>query len=138
VIAGREPPVPPRLTELEPPLARMLVGDVSLLPGPPPPPLEVEPVDDGYVTAGGGSIVTAPGHTPGCIALLVADVLFTGDSSASSKEPRSLVRSISTGLGAIASVRKQARLDYDTACVGHGQPLIGGASRKVLAMMSSC
>ena len=30
----------------------------------------------------------------------------------------------------VAAVRKQARLDYDTACVDHGQPLIGGAGRK--------
>jgi glyoxylase-like metal-dependent hydrolase (beta-lactamase superfamily II) len=83
VIAGREPPVPPSLTELERPLARMLFGDVSRLPGPPPPKVEVEPVDDGDMTAGGGTIVATPGHTPGSIALLVRDVLFTGDSIAS-------------------------------------------------------
>ncbi|MBV9357973.1 MAG: MBL fold metallo-hydrolase [Chloroflexi bacterium] len=137
VIAGRQPPVPPSLTELELSLAEMIFGDVSRLPGPAAPPLEVDPVDDGYVTAGGGTIVATPGHTPGSIALLVADVLFTGDTIASFEGAPILGPFNIDRPGAIASVRKQALLDYDTACVGHGQPLVGGANRKVLAMIRS-
>jgi glyoxylase-like metal-dependent hydrolase (beta-lactamase superfamily II) len=137
VIAGREPPVPPDLTELERPLAQMIFGDLSRLPGPQPPPVEVEPVDDGDVTAGGGTIFAVPGHTPGSIALLVPGVLFTGDSVASSAGVPILGPFNIDRPAAIAAVRKQALLDYDTACVGHGQPVAGSANRKVLAMIRS-
>jgi hypothetical protein len=40
-------------------------------------------------------------------------------------------------VAAIEAVRKQARLDYDIACVSHGEPIVGGASRKVLALIRS-
>jgi hypothetical protein len=34
-------------------------------------------------------------------------------------------------------VRRQAQLDFEIACVGHGQPIVGNASRKILAMIRS-
>lgn len=34
----------------------------------------------------------------------------------------------------VASLREQARLDVDVACFGHGDPLVGGASRRLRAL----
>jgi glyoxylase-like metal-dependent hydrolase (beta-lactamase superfamily II) len=140
VIRGQQPGAPPRLTELERPLAEMVVGDLASLPGPPAPPVEVDQeVQDGDRTAGGGLIVAVPGHTPGSIALLVPHlgVLFTGDTIASSDGMPILGPFNIDRLAAIDSVRKQARLSFEVACFGHGAPLVGGASRKILALIRS-
>jgi glyoxylase-like metal-dependent hydrolase (beta-lactamase superfamily II) len=133
-------PLPPSLTELERPLAEALFGDVSNLPGPQPPPVDISrEVQDGDTTAGGGTIVGVAGHTPGSIALFLPwlGVLFTGDTLASHDGAPILGPFNIDRLGAIESLRKQARLAFDIACFGHGKPIVGGASRKVLAMVRS-
>jgi glyoxylase-like metal-dependent hydrolase (beta-lactamase superfamily II) len=140
IIRGHQPPVPPDLTELERPLAEALFGDLSTLPGPQPPPVDVtREVDDGDATAGGGTIVGVPGHTPGSVALLVPQlgVLFTGDTIASYEGAPILGPFNINRPGAIEAVRKQAGLEFDIACGGHGEPIVGGANRKVLAMIRS-
>ena len=140
VIRGQQPGAPPQLTELERPLAAMLFGDLASLPGAPPPPVEVDQeVSDGDRTAGGGLVVGVPGHTPGSIALLVPHlgVLFCGDTIAASDGAPILGPFNIDRLGAIESVRKQARLDFEVACFGHGAPLVGSASRKILALIRS-
>jgi glyoxylase-like metal-dependent hydrolase (beta-lactamase superfamily II) len=83
--------------------------------------------------------VSVPGHTPGSMALLVPQlgVLFTGDSMASYEGAPVLGPSNIDRVAAIEAVRKQARLDYDIACVSHGEPIVGGAGRKVLALIRS-
>jgi glyoxylase-like metal-dependent hydrolase (beta-lactamase superfamily II) len=140
IIEGREPPPGPRLTQLERPLAEMLFGDVGALPGPQPEAVQVDRlVEDGELTAGGGQIVTIPGHTLGSIAVLLPDlgVLFTGDSIASADSAPILGPFNLNTADAVAAVRKLAQLDFDVACLGHGRPVVGSASRKVMAMIRS-
>ena len=140
IIEGREPPLSPQLTALERPLAEMLFGDVANLPGPQAEAVRVDRlVEDGELTAGGGQIVTIPGHTRGSIAVLLPErgVLFTGDSVASADGAPILGPFNLNTADAVAAVRKLAQLHFDIACVGHGRPIVGNASRKVLAMIRS-
>jgi glyoxylase-like metal-dependent hydrolase (beta-lactamase superfamily II) len=137
---GRERPPPPQLTELERPLAEMLLGDVANLPGPQPEAVRIDRlVEDGEVTASGGQIVTIPGHTRGSIGVLLPGlgVLFTGDSIASTDSAPILGPLNLNTADAIEAVRKQAQLNFEIACVGHGRPIVGNASCKVLAMIRS-
>src|SRR5262249_8196258 len=123
----------------ERPLAEMLIGDVANLPGPQPEAVRVDClVEDSELTAG-GHIVTIPGHTLGSIAVLLPDrgVLFTGDSIASVDSAPVLGPFNLSPANAVSAGRKLARLDFDVACVGHGRPVVGSASRKVLAMIRS-
>jgi glyoxylase-like metal-dependent hydrolase (beta-lactamase superfamily II) len=140
IVEGRERPPRPHLTELERPLAEMLLGDVANLPGPQPEAVRIDRlVEDGELTAGGGQIVAIPGHTRGSIAVLLPErgVLFTGDSIASTDSAPILGPFNLNTADAVAAVRKQAQLDFEIACVGHGRPIVGNASRKVLAMIRS-
>jgi glyoxylase-like metal-dependent hydrolase (beta-lactamase superfamily II) len=132
VIRGRQPQTPPVLTEFERPLAEAVIPRVPLAP-----PVDVDQeLDDGDATVGGGTIIGVPGHTPGSIALLVPQlgVLFTGDTIAFyNGDPILGVFNIDRA-EAIESVRKQARLEFDVACFGHGSPIVGGASRRIRAL----
>ena len=132
VIRGHQPQPPPDLADFERPLAAAIFPRV---PGAEPVRVDRE-VDDGDATAGGGVIVSVPGHTPGSIALLLPrlGVLFTGDTIASHEgEPILGVFNIDR-VAAIESVRKQAGLDFEVACFGHGPPLVGGAGRRSRAL----
>jgi glyoxylase-like metal-dependent hydrolase (beta-lactamase superfamily II) len=140
IVEGREQPPRPQLTELERPLAERLLGNIANLPGPQPEAVKVDRlVDDGETTAGGGKILAIPGHTRGSIAVLLPErgVLFTGDSIASTDSAPILGPFNLNTADAVASVRKQARLDFEIACVGDGRPIVGNAGRKVLAMIRS-
>ena len=132
VIRGQQPQTPPDLTDFERPLAAAIFPRV-----PQAGPVRVDrEVDDGDATAGGGVIVSVPGHTPGSIALLLPrlGVLFTGDTIASHEgEPILGVFNIDR-VAAMESVRKQARLDFEVACFGHGSPIVGGAGRRIRAL----
>lgn len=132
VIRGQQPQTPPDLTEFERPIAEAVIPRV-----PAASPVEVDQeVDDGDATAGGGMIVGVPGHTPGSIALLAPQlgVLFTGDTIASyNGDPILGVFNIDR-VEAVTSVRKQAALEFDVACFGHGSPIVGGASRRIRAL----
>lgn len=140
IIERRQPPPKPQLTQLERPLAEMLLGDVANLPGPQPEGVHVDrEVSDGEVTAGGGHIVSIPGHTRGSIAVLLPErrVLFTGDAIASSDSAPILGPFNLSPSDAVAAVRKQAQLDFEIACVGHGRPIVDHARARVLAMVRS-
>jgi glyoxylase-like metal-dependent hydrolase (beta-lactamase superfamily II) len=140
IMEGFEWPPPPQLTELERPLAEMLLGDVANLPGPQPEAVRIDRlVEEGELTAGGGQIVAIPGHTRGSIAVLLPKrgVLFTGDSIASTDSAPVLGPFNLNTADAVAAVRKQAQLYFEIACVGHGRPIVGNASPKVLAMIRS-
>lgn len=132
VIQGHQPQTPPVLTDFERPIAEAVFPRV-----PQARPVDVNQVlEDGDATAGGGTIVGVPGHTPGSIALLVPrlGVLFTGDTIAFyDGDPILGVFNIDRA-EAIESVRKQARLEFDVACFGHGAPIVGGASRRIRAL----
>ncbi len=141
IIEGTQPPPKPRLTRLERPLAEMLLGTIEDLPGPQPEGVRVDRrVAEGDVTLAGGQIIAIPGHTRGSIAVLLSDlqVLFTGDSLASSYDSTPILGPFNLNPHeAVAALRKQAQLPFDIACVGHGRPIIGNASRKVLAVVRS-
>ena len=132
VIQGQQPQPPPNLTEHERPLAEVIFPTV-----PPAQPVEVDrQVDECDETAGGGVIVSVPGHTPGSIALLLPrlGLLFTGDTIAHYEgQPILGVFNIDRQ-AAIESVRKQASLDFEVACFGHGPPIVGGADRRIRAL----
>ncbi|MGH2610694.1 MAG: MBL fold metallo-hydrolase [Tepidiformaceae bacterium] len=132
VISGRESQPPPNLTEEERPFAERVMPLV-----PQARPVEVaRTVVDGDELAGGAVVVHVPGHTPGSIAIFVPSlrVLFTGDTIASVEGapilgPFNLDREL-----AKESVRKQAGLDFDVACFGHGAPIVGGAKARIAEM----
>jgi glyoxylase-like metal-dependent hydrolase (beta-lactamase superfamily II) len=132
VVRGQQPQPPPVLTDAERPLAEAIIPMV-----PQAPPVEVgHEVEDGDETAGGGVIVSVPGHTPGSIAVLVPrlQLLFTGDTIASVNGNPILGPFNIDRAQAIESVRKQAGLEFDIACFGHGDPLIGGADQRIRAL----
>jgi glyoxylase-like metal-dependent hydrolase (beta-lactamase superfamily II) len=79
---------------------------------------------------GGARVVATPGHTDGSIALSLPGprVLFTGDTMAH-VEGRVILGPFNLDrAGAITSLHMLAELDVDTACFGHGDPIVGDAS----------
>jgi glyoxylase-like metal-dependent hydrolase (beta-lactamase superfamily II) len=132
VIRGDREETPPNLTEFERPIAEAVTPRV-----PRARPVAVDrEVEDGDTTAGSGLIIGVPGHTPGSIALLVPDrrVLFTGDTIAFHDGSPILGPFNIDRDEAIRSVRKQAELEFDVACFGHGDPIVGEASRRIRSL----
>ncbi|BBY42924.1 MBL fold metallo-hydrolase [Mycolicibacterium celeriflavum] len=90
--------------------------------------------------AGGAEILSVPGHTEGSIAIHLPrhGVLLTGDTIAN-------VGTVMLGTfnqdraRTVASFRRLAALDVDTACFGHGEPIVSDAGarlREVAATLS--
>jgi glyoxylase-like metal-dependent hydrolase (beta-lactamase superfamily II) len=89
---------------------------------------------DGDVIDFGGAaeILAIPGHTEGSIAVYLPHhrVLFTGDTIAN-------VGTVMLGTlnqdraQTVASFRRLAGLDVDTACFGHGEPIVSGAGDRI-------
>ncbi|WP_433869100.1 MBL fold metallo-hydrolase [Saccharopolyspora sp. CA-218241] len=131
VIRGHEEGPLPELTDWERPLLERIQAQA--------PPRTPEPVrvdrelEDGDVLdfGGGARAVSAPGHTPGSVALHLPGprVLFTGDTVARLSDGQ-----VTLGLfnvdrrQAIDSFQRQAALDTDIACFGHGEPLTHDAA----------
>jgi glyoxylase-like metal-dependent hydrolase (beta-lactamase superfamily II) len=99
----------------------------------PPVPVDRELVDGDVLDFGGGAeILAIPGHTEGSIAILLPrdGVLFTGDTIAN-------VGSVMLGTfnqdrrQTVASFRRLAALDVETACFGHGEPIASGAGNRI-------
>jgi glyoxylase-like metal-dependent hydrolase (beta-lactamase superfamily II) len=135
VIRGDQPETPPNLTEFERPIAEAVMPRV-----PQARPVAVDrEVEDGDTTTGGGVIVGVPGHTPGSIALLVPDrrVLFTGDTIAFHEGTPILGVFNIDREEAIRSVRKQAQLDFDAVCFGHGDPIATDAGERIRRLAES-
>jgi glyoxylase-like metal-dependent hydrolase (beta-lactamase superfamily II) len=93
-------------------------------------------VEDGdQIDLGGGAtVVHAPGHTAGSIAIHLPGrkLLFTGDALANALGVRGSVGFFTEdGEQAKQSARKLATLDFDVACFGHGPPLDKEASLAV-------
>jgi len=91
---------------------------------------------DGEVlpAAGGLEVIHTPGHTPGHIALYARErgALFAGDAFANWFGLQLPLRMSSHDMEqAKQSVARLARLDYDVALPGHGNPIVGLASEKV-------
>lgn len=81
---------------------------------------------------GGAEVLALPGHTDGSIAIHLPrhGVLFTGDTIAN-------VGSVMLGTfnqdraHTVASFKRLAALDVDTACFGHGEPITAAASTPI-------
>jgi glyoxylase-like metal-dependent hydrolase (beta-lactamase superfamily II) len=132
IIRGERPGPPPVLLDWERPILEAVLPKVPKASS-----AAVDRVaDDGDATLGGGVLVHVPGHTPGSLALHLPHlgVLFTGDTIAS-HEGQVILGVFNVDRDeAIRSLRKQARLGVEVACFGHGAPLVGGASARLLAL----
>jgi glyoxylase-like metal-dependent hydrolase (beta-lactamase superfamily II) len=127
VVRGEVPGAPPVLLDWEQPLYE------HALTVPPAPPTAVDrELEDGDVLdfGGGARVVAAPGHTDGSIAFHLPEhgVLFTGDTVANVEQLTLGVFNVDRAQ-ALESYRRLAALGADTACFGHGEPLVGGAGR---------
>jgi glyoxylase-like metal-dependent hydrolase (beta-lactamase superfamily II) len=83
-----------------------------------------------------GDIVTAPGHTPGSVAFYLPEprVLFTGDTIARSQDGKVILGVFNVDpIQAVTSFKRQARLDTEIACFGHGEPLTDNAAAQLTA-----
>ena len=100
-----------------------------------------ELVDEGdsLPIMGGLRVMHTPGHTPGSIALYLEErgVLFTGDMliSDGKKFTRPLPFPGTDFKVYRQSIERLAQLQFDVACVGHGNPLVGGGTGKVHEML---
>jgi glyoxylase-like metal-dependent hydrolase (beta-lactamase superfamily II) len=84
---------------------------------------------------GGLRIIATPGHTPGGISLYspAKGLLIAGDIiNHRTKELKLPPGDFSSNMEqAKESIKRLARLDFDTLCFGHGKPIVGGASDKL-------
>ncbi|MEV4295291.1 MBL fold metallo-hydrolase [Microbispora rosea] len=107
------------------------------MPHVPAPPVRVdrELVDGDTLDFGGGARVLAvPGHTPGSLAVHLPGpgVLFTGDTVARAPDGQVILGVFNADPpAAVASLARQAALDVEIACFGHGEPVTEGASRLI-------
>ena len=132
IIRGDRPGPLPAFTPAERELhARVAVGL------PPAPPVRVDhELDEGdqLDLGGGATVLSVPGHTDGSIALHlpVPGVLFTGDVVAESAGELLLGPfNLDTARAATSARRLAAVPDVDIACLGHGEPVVGRASRRL-------
>ncbi len=88
---------------------------------------------------GGLLVVPTPGHTPGSISLYsqTKKLLIVGDAINNRlRDLRLPPKDLSTDMGqAKDSIKRLARLDFDTICFGHGRPIIGGAQARLREWM---
>jgi glyoxylase-like metal-dependent hydrolase (beta-lactamase superfamily II) len=128
VIRGESPVPPAILSEAEQRLMEQL-GEG--LPEAPSARVDRELEDGDTVDIGGEALVVhVPGHTDGSIALYVPKygLLFTGDAVASVGQ-RPIVGVFNVDpKRARESFRRLAELEYQTACCGHGPPIMSGAA----------
>jgi glyoxylase-like metal-dependent hydrolase (beta-lactamase superfamily II) len=98
-----------------------------------PVPVDRELHDGDVLDFGGGArVLSIPGHTRGSIAIHLPEhgVLLTGDTIAN-------VGTLMLGTfnqdraGTVASFRRLAELDVETACFGHGEPILSGAGTRL-------
>ncbi|OBG94925.1 MBL fold metallo-hydrolase [Mycobacterium sp. E136] len=98
-----------------------------------PVPVERELRDGDILDFGGGAeVLSIPGHTEGSIAIHLPQhgVLLTGDTIAN-------IGTLMLGTfnqdraRTVESFRRLAALDVDTACFGHGEPIVSGAGARL-------
>jgi glyoxylase-like metal-dependent hydrolase (beta-lactamase superfamily II) len=138
VIRGEIDGPPPILTAWE----RQLFAQItSGLPDEAAQPVRVDrEVDDGDDVDLGDGVhavcVAVPGHTPGSVAYYLPEprILFTGDTIARGRDGTVMLGVFNVDPGrAAASLRRQAELDTEIACFGHGLPLTGNAAAELRA-----
>ena len=102
-----------------------------------------ELLEDGQLlpVLGGLRVMHTPGHTPGSVCLYLEEqkVLFTGDTLLADGHCfRRPVPFPGTSFGDYrASVERLARLPFEAACVGHGQPLSQGGNAALQEMLNN-
>jgi len=100
-------------------------------------------LEDGQVmpVLGGLQVVHSPGHTPGSICLYLPNqgVLFTGDTLLSDGQWfRRPVPFPGTNFPQYrASVERLAQLPFETACGGHGRPMLQEGSARLQEMLEN-
>jgi glyoxylase-like metal-dependent hydrolase (beta-lactamase superfamily II) len=131
VIRGEAEMAPPVLQDTERPIVERV--SASLPDTAPPVRVDRELVDADVLDFGGGAeILAIPGHTEGSIAIHLPrhGVLFTGDTVAN-------VGAVMPGTfnqdraHTVASLRRLAALDVETARFGHGEPIGSGAGDRI-------
>jgi glyoxylase-like metal-dependent hydrolase (beta-lactamase superfamily II) len=131
VIRGEADMPPPVFEDWEVPIFQRVSAGLPAV----APPVHVDrELTDGDVLdfGGGANILAIPGHTEGSIAVHLPehDVLFTGDTIA-------YVDTVVLGVfnqdraRTVKSFRRLAALDVETACFGHGDPIISGAGARI-------
>jgi glyoxylase-like metal-dependent hydrolase (beta-lactamase superfamily II) len=133
IIRGDRPGPPPDFTDWERDLHAKVAHGLR-----PAPPARVDiELEDGDTLDGGVTVIAVPGHTEGSIALhLPAErVLLTGDVIAE-HEGELIVGPFNLDRArAAASARRLAEFATDngveTACFGHGDPVVGGAGERM-------
>lgn len=93
-------------------------------------------LDDGDVVdfGGGARVLWTPGHTPGSMALYLAEhrVLFTGDTIARGPEGDVMLGVFNADPAQTAeSFRRLSTVDAEVACFGHGGPLTRDAASQI-------
>lgn len=88
---------------------------------------------------GGAHVVHVPGHTDGSIALYLParGVLFTGDTVAAAPADGTPVPGVFNldRDRLLASVGRLADLGAEVACLGHGAPVLSGATAALRALV---
>lgn len=135
VILGEAAGLPPKLLDWERPLFDRVHAQ---MPADPPAPVRVDvELDDGDVVDIGGTravVLSVPGHTPGSAAFYLPEprVLFTGDTVARGPDGRVMLGVFNVDPAqAVTSFRRQAGLEVDVACFGHGRPLTDNAGTRL-------
>ena len=132
IIRGDRTGPAPNFTEWERELHQQLAADLQPAPAAP---VHSEVADDDELPFGGGAhVLSVPGHTDGSIAIhLPRDgVLFTGDTIAN-------VGTVMLGTfnqdraQTVTSFKRLAELNVETACFGHGEPIISAAAARIRA-----
>lgn len=129
-VRGDVPRPEPVLTEFD----RPIWEQISTMGLPPTPP---SPVDaflrdgDELDFAGGARVLAVPGHTPGSVAVYLPGpkVLFTGDTVAALPGTGEVVLGVfnQDEDRMLDGFHRMAELDVETACFGHGDPVLTGA-----------
>ena len=133
-IEGTEEGPPPDLADWE----RELMAQVATqLPAATPAPVRVDrALDDGDLLdfGGGARAVAVPGHTPGSVAIHLPEhgVLFAGDTIARSPDGQVMLGVFNVDPAeAVRSFVRQARLEPEIVCFGHGEPLTRNAAAEL-------
>jgi glyoxylase-like metal-dependent hydrolase (beta-lactamase superfamily II) len=131
IIRGEADMPPPVFEHWERPIWERVSAD---LPDDAPPVPVDRKLHDGDVLdfGGGAEVLAVPGHTEGSIAIHLPShgVLFTGDTIAN-------VGTVMLGtfnqdrVRTVASFQRLAALDVETACFGHGEPIVSGAGDRI-------
>ncbi|MEU4645557.1 MBL fold metallo-hydrolase [Micromonospora sp. NPDC023814] len=135
VIRGEARRREPVLTEFDRPIWEQVSSLGVTTVDVPPAPVDVELQDGDELDFGDGArVLSVPGHTLGSIAVYLPKhrVLFTGDTVAAGQPGEIILGVFNLDEGVMLdSFHRLAALDMETACFGHGDPVVTGAGTAV-------